>query len=501
MLAGRSSLAILTATALTAGTLALDSPAAAAAAPIDWEPCEAASDADCGTVEVPLEWGNPDGGEISIALARREASGERLGTILVNPGGPGGSGVDMVLSGPWITERLHENYDVVGFDPRGVGSSSAIACDADVVDRYSRMTAPSDEEEFDRWRRAGAELWEDCRRRTGPLFDNVDTMQVARDMEAVRASLGEGPLNYLGLSYGSLMGQQYAELYPQNVGAMVLDGNMDHSVDTVERFAADETRAVEELFGEFAAWCGEDAECALHGEDVTAVYGRLREAALRNELLASTGEPKGFDWFNTMTFANLIDPGQWSFLAETLRLLEEGETPAESVSADRERGGESNFVSQAVWCQDWGFTTETFAEFRALRDDLAERFPTMQWTPYNSYSLICQGYTGETTNPPRPTSTRAGANILMVGTRFDHATVYPWNVSAADQNGAALVTYEGYGHTVYSQGSGCVDDYVDAFFRNLRRPPGGASCPVVDGLGRTESGPDPAPEPFPRWNG
>ncbi|WP_194201922.1 alpha/beta fold hydrolase [Glycomyces albidus] len=223
--------ATLAVLAATFAATAFTAPAAAAETGrgIDWQPCPDRPDIDCATIEAPLDYDHPRRGTIEIGLARAEATGpgERIGSLLVDPGGPGGSGVDTVKDG-----FTHPAFDVIGFDPRGVNTSTPVKCDPALVQAANAIAHPADQAEFETRLEANAALTDDCRTRTGPLFDHMDTRTTVEDMERIRRALGEGDLNYLGYSYGTLMGQQYAERYPHRIRAMVLDGNLDHAVDT-----------------------------------------------------------------------------------------------------------------------------------------------------------------------------------------------------------------------------------------------------------------------------
>ncbi|TDD02286.1 alpha/beta fold hydrolase [Nonomuraea diastatica] len=181
-----------------------------------WAPCEEEPAAECGKLTVPIDWSAPDGPTVDIAVARRKATdpAARIGSLVINPGGPGGSGVESVYGAPWsYTEELQKRFDIVGFDPRGVGHSNPVICSASV---YNQMphTVMKSQADFDAWNVFTKKLHVDCRERTGPLYDHVDSKDVARDLDALRAALGEEKLTYYGISYGTLIGQMYAELFP-----------------------------------------------------------------------------------------------------------------------------------------------------------------------------------------------------------------------------------------------------------------------------------------------
>lgn len=233
---------------VTAGTLvAWQAGAEPTTASIDWKPCSQDGEVDCATIAVPLDWSRPGGETIDIGLARRTATDpdNRIGSILMDPGGPGGSGVALVKQSSVFTGAVNERFDTIGFDPRGVNSSTQITCDAELAGEALAAMMPGTAAEFDKAVTLSGKFADDCRDRSGPLYDHVDNRHVVKDMEAIRAALGEGKLNYVGYSYGTLMGQQYAETYPDRIRAMVMDGNMDHSItSTYQQMATDRKSVV-----------------------------------------------------------------------------------------------------------------------------------------------------------------------------------------------------------------------------------------------------------------
>jgi pimeloyl-ACP methyl ester carboxylesterase len=243
----------------------------------------------CGTLEVPLDWAHPHGEAISLALVRRpaEAPEQRVGSLLFNPGGPGGAGAAWVERLPeTFSPTLRQRFDIIGFDPRGVGRSTAVRCDLPTFDPAVSMF-PTDEAGFQRLVERNLALGQSCQRETGPLLGHIDTTSAAQDIEAIRVALADGQLNWLGLSYGTMLGAAYAELYPSRIRAMALDANLEHSLPEMVMLA-NEVMATEDAFNRFAAWCGQDASCALHGADVGFVYDELVAAADLTPIPAAT---------------------------------------------------------------------------------------------------------------------------------------------------------------------------------------------------------------------
>lgn len=474
------------AAAALAFTLLAAAPAAAGSSHhgIDWQPCpdvDPAEAVECATIEVPLDYDRPWGEKIEIGLARRQAANpdEKLGTILMDPGGPGGSGVDVVKGGNVLTGETAERFDLVGFDPRGVNTSTQVLCGEDVLNEVAAIGIPSDQKSFEALEDANGAATEDCRERTGKLFDHVSNLETVEDMERIRRALGEGKLNYLGYSYGTLMGQQYAERYPWKIRTMVLDGNMDHSLETLWDFLSTETDAVEENFAEFAAWCESEPECALYGQDVASVYSGLKAKARAGELVDPySGEPLDFyglaEGYNfTVNF-----PQFWSFLATDYAAMVNGDTLA-GVSTLQEAPAVEN-LGYPAWCQDYGFQIEDYEEFEDLLGRLSEEYPNVEWTPYNSFAVACVGSDIEQRNEREELDIDHAPPIVFIGNEHDYATVYDWTLTSVDQADGHLITYEGYWHTVYGGVSECIDTAVNAYFVAKTVPEEGLSCPNLD---------------------
>jgi pimeloyl-ACP methyl ester carboxylesterase len=471
---------------LLAGTLvagAVVVPATAAAEPvstIDWKPCgEDAPGVDCATIDVPLDYARPRGEKIHIGLARRPAKDQskRIGSVLLDPGGPGGSGVAFVMGGDVVTPAVAERFDQVGFDPRGINTSSQLLCDGDLSDQSNAAKRPANQADFDHLATVNRALHDSCRANSGALAEHVDNLHTARDMDAIRVALGERKLTFVGYSYGSLMGQQYAELFPRNVRALVMDGNMNHSLRSPWDFARTETAPVEEGFREFARWCDTTATCALYGLDTTAVYTQLKARAKAGTLVDPDGNPVSFYDLAGSTFSVVI-PQVWSFVAENLRWLWDGTgRPGRSAALAAEV---ENITYPTIWCSDWKWPVRNYAEYARIRAGLARQFPIMEWSPYVDHLMTCVNSGTRNTNPQRPLRVHGAPPLVMIGNVHDPATVYPWSQAAARQSGARLLTYEGWGHTAYGYDIQCVNDAVDDYLINLHPPRRGLRCASID---------------------
>ncbi|MGW0521451.1 alpha/beta hydrolase [Crossiella sp. NPDC003009] len=479
---------------MVAGALAVSgavvAPGVASAAPapsVNWQPCPDAAGVDCATIDVPVDWAKPTGDKIQIGLARRKAKdpAKRIGSILMDPGGPGGSGVGSVKSGELFTEAARERFDQVGFDPRGINTSSKLLCDRDLASQATAARHPTSQADFDKLAGLNRALHDSCRANSGKLADHVDNLNTVRDMDAIRVALGEQKLTYVGYSYGSLMGQQYAEKFPHRVRALVLDGNMDHSLKTAWDFMRSETAPVELGFVKFANWCDTTTTCALHGQDTKKVYAELKAKAKAGKLIGSGGKPVDFYQLAGQAFG-VTRPANWTHLATALRNLKDG---SGSEALEALAGPVANVPYPSIWCSDWSYPVRDYAEYQRLRDRLSRQFSNVEWTPYVDHALTCVNSGTKTTNPQRRLEIRNAPPLVMIGNIHDPATVYEWNVTAARQSGAHLITYEGWGHTAYRQTgpSPCVNAAVDEYLINLKTPKRGLSCPATEKPGAAET--------------
>ncbi|GAA4227382.1 hypothetical protein GCM10023075_30060 [Streptosporangium album] len=201
--------------------------------PIQWAECGTTHKGECATLKVPIDWKKPSGPTLDLPVGRLKAldPAKRIGVLVVHPGGPGGSGINPFILNRAIpdSDPIRQYFDLVSLDPRGVGRSTQAVCSEDLVDR-APATYPAGEAEYQALLQFNADLSKDCREQTGPLFDHVDTTSAARDIDAIRVALGERKISFFAISYGTQVGQQYAELFPGNIRAMAVDSNMDHSI-------------------------------------------------------------------------------------------------------------------------------------------------------------------------------------------------------------------------------------------------------------------------------
>jgi pimeloyl-ACP methyl ester carboxylesterase len=481
------------------------------AAPVSWEPCpelveELVGDIapasfiaqittliryECGSVRVPQDWSAPESAEtleIALVRARRTDQRDRIGSLLVNPGGPGASGVDSAVFlsfGPMVgglPDRLTRRFDLVGFDPRGVSRSHPVECftDAELDEGFAADPDPASQAAFDQAVAETRQQAQACGAKYGESLRYFSTRQTAHDLDALRAAVGDDQLSYLGFSYGTLLGAVYAQLFPERIRAMVLDGAVDPQLDSV---AATEQQAAgfERALDNFADWCRQTpAECPLQ-PDARAAISEAIEAAGRDPVPGPDGRDTTAGWVFWAVVSTLYSRPAWPALGAALAQLEEGD-PGEVLAladayAQREADGSySNIFSanSAVNCADEE-PEVTVPEVRGLQQDLRQRYPLFG-APLAMGLLGCALWPGG--DDPYPTGPAEGAPpILVVGTLGDPATPYESTARLADLLGVGVVlTWEGEGHTAYP-GTDCVNDAVDAYLIDLEVPAGGATCP------------------------
>ncbi|MFF0463946.1 alpha/beta hydrolase [Streptomyces mexicanus] len=464
-------------TGLTAAPAVHASPSAKEA--LRWTPCDDPEQpgAECATLSVPVDWAHPGGPRLDLAVARRKATdpGARVGAMVFGPGGPGDSGVERVVRhisrfGPEVRRR----FDIVSFDPRGVGASNPVTCSGALLAERPSPELKS-QADFDATMAYNRRLRADCRARTGPVFDHLDTAQTVRDVDALRAALGERKLTFHGSSYGTLLGAQYAETYPLRVRAMVLESVMDHSVRATGGFLRAEAATAQDSFQEFVTWCDGAAACALHGRDVRAVWQGLLARAGRGEL-ADPARPgtslSSSDLVNKIAFRKFYT-ADYAGLATAIAGMEASRPlPASPTSIAPLP------PAAPVFCSDWHLPVRDYKEYASLVTLVNTTAPDLPYLLPVHMTAACLG--APTANPQHRLEAHGAPPILVSNALHDPATGYPWAVSVARQLGRSgvLLTYEGHGHGSVTSGP-CMEDAVDSYLTDLTVPPRGTSCPAV----------------------
>lgn len=467
-------------------------------APVEWEPCVFSGGAqvdlppgtECGTLAVPIDYDNPDSGVADLALIRMPATGEKIGSLVVNPGGPGESGVEAAVSMVTaLPAEVRERFDFVGFDPRGVGSSTpAVWCnsDADNDELRADPTVEYTPEGVAHINQMTEEFIARCVDKMGTEFlENVGTDNVARDLDAIREAVGDDKLTYLGYSYGTRIGAAYAEQFPQNVRAMILDGAVDPNADPFEADIKQAT-AFQNAFNDFAADCATDPDCPL-GTDPTKAVERYQ--SLIEPLIAEPGtttDPRGLSHSDATvgTIMTLYSPSLWRHLKQGLTELESGRGDTMLILADmymrRSQDGSytnANDVRIAVNCVDKPREND-MAKLVEQDRLLREAAPFMSYGEFTGLTPTptCGMWPVEPTSEPHEVSVPDLPPTLVVSSTGDPATPYEAGAELAKQLGGGMLTFDGTQHTVVFQGNACVDDYATQYLIDGAMPAPGARC-------------------------
>ncbi|MFD8149591.1 alpha/beta hydrolase [Streptomyces sp. NPDC059720] len=451
---------------------------------------------ECATVKAPLDYAEPAAGDVKLAVARKKATGpgERLGSLLVNPGGPGGSAVGYVqqYAGIGYPAEVRARYDMVAVDPRGVARSEPVEClDGPDMDRYTQTdSTPDDVKETDGLVTAYRMFAEGCGADAPRLLRHVSTVEAARDMDIVRAALGDEKLNFVGASYGTFLGATYAGLFPKRAGRLVLDGAMDPSLPA-RRLNLEQTAGFDTAFRSFARDCVRRANCPLGGAGTEPEQAGKKLKAFFTGLdrrPAPTGDADGRrlteSLATTGVIAAMYDEGAWEQLREVLNAAmkdDDGSGLLALSDSYYERdadGAYSNlmFANAAVNCLDLPAAFDTPEEVRRALPQFEKASPVfgegLAWA-----SLNCAYWPVRATGEPHRIEARGAAPILVVGTTRDPATPYRWARALAGQlSSARLLTYEGDGHTAYGRGSSCIDRTINAYLLRGTPPPDGKRC-------------------------
>ncbi|SHL19021.1 alpha/beta hydrolase [Actinacidiphila paucisporea] len=457
---------------------------------LGWHSC-GVPDFECATMKVPLDYAHPVAAhDLKLAVARKKAAGpgKRLGSLLVNPGGPGGSAIDYLqYAATGYPAAVTARYDMAAVDPRGVARSEPVKCLSDKqMDAYTAVdSTPDNTAEADKLAAADRTFAAGCKKMSAGLIGHVSTVDSARDMDVLRQLLGDPKLNYVGKSYGTFLGATYAGLFPQRVGRLVLDGAMDPSVDALQSSRI-QAGGFETAFGAFARDCVKRSECPLGHTSATDAGTRLDAlfAGLdKHPLPTGTPRPLTEALGTTGVIAAMYDQEAWPALRGALISANKGDGApllqlSDSYYERDDTGKYSNlmYANAAVNCLDLppafrspADVTKALASFRAA----SPHFGTaLAWS-----SLICGYWPLPATGHPERIQAKGAAPILVVGTTRDPATPYAWAQSLAAQlSSGHLLTYDGDGHTAYGRGSTCIDTAVNAYLLSGKVPPPHKKC-------------------------
>lgn len=439
---------------------------------VAWAPCPNAPTKQCGTMQVPMDWSRPRGEQTTVAVARRPADdpARRIGTLFFNAGGPGDAEVKYVVDNDdwFFSPTLRARFDIVGVDPRGTGGSGHVRCDVPILTPADTIF-PRSEQQFEAMLDHNRAVGLSCLRQTGSLLAHTDTVSVARDHEAARVALGVGQVSWLGISYGTQLAANYAELFPRQTRATVLDSALEHSLPENQQ-VADEMMAVEDSFNRFADWCDTAPTCALQGQDVAAVYDSLVAGANQHPipvdgaLRSVTGEDIRMRTIQFLTFKEPAFAGpdaSWAGLSRGISAALAGDAswfawpPAEFVQDELA-------MRLAIGCMEYAPQVHTWAEMQQRLQMGRQLAPHLQGAAEIWQVNRCIGWPVPAANPPRLLDVR-GVSTLIVHSVHDPSDPYKWAHGLAAQiHGSAMLTRTGDGHTSYHT-SDCARTAIDQY--------------------------------------
>lgn len=452
---------------------------------IRWSPCPGQSGVDCGSIAVPLDYRRAHGPKITLALARHRATdaAHRRGVLLFNPGGPGESGVrTLPVVMAFLPSPITALFDLVGFDERGTGASNRIDCGTSPAAAASVIPVPAHPDRPLPSAGFFEDVAERCRRRYGALLGNINTMNAARDLDAIRAGLREERIDYLGLSYGTLLGAAYAELFPHRIRTMVLDGAVDPHTSLADA-ARQEAPAIEASLAHFFDTCRHDASCALYPHP-RATYEEVKER-LTNRPLPAPGNgdpyPVTVGDLDAATLLYLSVPNLFGSFPSAVQAAAQGDgTPLRQVSLTFFEDLDASSLVDPLWtitCEDQAVHPSPRSAGQLARD-LDRRYPLI-----GAYAVTYNlGGCVSWPRSPMPLAHIRGAGappIVVIGNTGDPNTPHLWaeRLSHTLASGV-LVTWNGWGHTWLLNGSSdpCMADVVSTYFLRQTVPTNGRTC-------------------------
>jgi len=465
---------------------------------IDWQSCPATDPVTggnpellCATITVPRDYLTPDGPTIEIAVALLPAADQsnKVGALLLNFGGPGASGINILAeSGRGIVPaEIGNRFDLVSWDPRGVNRSAPVQCLSDTeMDDWAVTPGIADRPTATDWTTAlnDAQWFADkCKAGTGEMLAYIGTTASARDMESIRIGLGVPKLNYLGFSYGTALGAVYATLFPASTGNLILDGAVDMA-PTDESEYGEQGVALQGALDRLFAWCDADTACPFGAGTSRAAFDTLMNRLDDQPIELDDGRKLNSEMAWTGVVMTLYNRDYWDYAVQGLAGASEGDGYLLSLLADAylDRAEDGTYKSNimeafpAISCID-APTTPSIARYKAIYEKFASKAPDFAAGQASS-GLLCGVWPYKSADPlPTVVNGAGAAPILVVGTTGDPATPYAWSERMADLlESGHLLTFVGEGHTAVGGKSACVDDAAITFLVSGTLPPKGTRC-------------------------
>ncbi len=475
--------------------------AVASAAAIDWQVCGGSF--QCATLKVPVDYANPGGKTLDLALLKRPAGdpSKRIGTLMANPGGPGASAIDFArVWSSLLSKDVRDRFDIVTFDPRGVGQSSPIVCHDDLQKLIALDPTPDNAAEWDGVKAESKTFADACTKKYGDLLSALGTKNVARDMDAIRLALGEDKLNYVGYSYGTVIGSVYADMYPSRIRAWVLDGAVDLSLGFEETIGT-QSVGFERALAAYEADCDQKKCAAAPNGNTAKVIDDLLAKVDQQPLPApSADRVAGPGEVLLGIIEAMYSKFSWSGLTSALAQANKGDGSAMVKLADQylQRDSDGSYPNLIEANSAVNYVDESCSrnpdDYIAMADRLAKLAPHFGASAASS-GMTC-AYWGAKADPLTVPRASGAPPIVVIGTTNDPATPFEWAVALSKQlESGVLVTHRGEGHTIYAQGDSCIDAAVNAYLLELKAPQAGLSC--GNGAPPPETAPSQAPRETP----
>lgn len=485
-IAALAGIAIVVITGCTRNPAAQAQPTPAVGA-VKWTSCSPAG-FQCGTIQVPLDYAHPDKGTINIALNRKPATDQvnRIGSVLTNPGGPGASGIQFLQGEAASMTNLNRRFDLIGFDPRGIGDSAPVRClTGPEEDTFNALDSVLDDsQEKQTYIEADKNFAAGCMQRSAQVLPFVDTVSAAKDMDLIRAALGDEKLSYLGFSYGTFLGQTYAHLFPTHVRALALDGVLDPSLSANDLLLAQLVgfeRNLQAFFADCNSRKSSSSPCtyAISGDPATKLNDLITRLDTSPMPVGGRALTRSLAVIGVLL--GLYSESFWPSLDLALAATDKGSGAlllrladfylARNANGTYDNETDANF---AVNCLDRPVPTDV-AAYDQLGTQYAKVSPL--FGPAFQYSnLGCAYWPVPPTGHAGPLTADGAPPILLVGGTGDPATPYAWAQAVSRQlAGSVLLTRNGNGHTSYDA-STCAHAAIDAYLINLTLPAAGAVC-------------------------
>ena len=462
-----------------------------------WVPCKDKPQMQCADVKVPLDYKKPGGKTIIVAMAKvPAANGKPIGSLFVNPGGPGESGIDLVSGADKIfSKALRDQYDIVGFDPRGVGSSTAVDCVSDaelakIADTDVDLSTPEGRQTEKAITEQEAK---GCQEKSGNLLPYLGTESAARDLDVLRGLVGDKKLNYFGFSYGTSLGGMYANLFPKKTGRLVLDGALDPQFGGA-RMGYEQTIGFEKAFERYAEYCVKGGNCPL-GSSVDAAKKKMR--ALFDQAFKKpfpTADPKRPLNRNMLKYGVMLamySTAYRPYLDTGLSQLIKNNDGSFLLGwydlASGRQGGKfknnSNEARTAINCADYPASSPSVT--KRYQEKLKKEAPLFGAGSGGEETDLCSLLPYHPKSNPGPYTAKGSAPIVVIGTRHDPATPYHWAQALHKSlSNSVLLTWEGDGHLAYSRAGSCIQSPVDKYLLTGEVPKDGLVCPVEQKQGQ-----------------